>query len=171
MDQQAIMIVPGTRQWTQQALHLACAMARDAGAVVVMVKMVGVNHPLRLDDLVGTKDTAQDRCLWEDCAATADIYGVPYQVQVFTYSDYVPGLVSAAEQMGAAAVFVSPAHSSFRLWNQIRQWRLRYALKQTLYTLETPVDQPSFTLPAGEYADLSDGPAMPLTQPVGPWSR
>lgn len=168
MEGQAIMVVPGDRQWTQQALHLACAMARDTDTAVVVVKMVCVNHPLRLDDPLGGSCGREDHCLWGDCAATAEFYGVPYQTLVFTYANFIPGLVSAAEQIEATAVFVPPLRSASTLWNRFLLWRLRRAFRQKLYTLETPIDQPAVTLPG---SDPGSSILAPLAHSAGPGAR
>jgi hypothetical protein len=155
MDGQAIMVVPGDWQWTQQAMHLACAMARDTGTAVVAVRMVPVNHPLLLGDISAVKHTADERSLPYDCAVTAEDYGVAYQMLVFNYVNYFSGLSSAAEQINAIAIFMSIHHSSFVPWDRFQLWRLRRAAKRIIYTLETPADQPAVNL-GGNLPGLGD---------------
>ena len=168
MNKQVIMIVPGDRQWTQQAMHLACAMARDAGTAVVAVWMVNVNHPLRLGDVYRVNQAANERDMPPDCAATAADYGVDYQTLVFNYADFVNGLASAAEQVNAAAIFMPPHHGSFGAWDRFLLWRLRRAAKRTIYTLESPADQPVATL-GGNPVDLDDGGLPAIAGSAGPW--
>lgn len=170
MDRQSLMVVLGDRQWTQQAMHLACAMARDAGALVIVVKMVNVNHPLLLGDAAGLRDyTREDRCLLQDCAATAEDYGVTFRLQVFAYASYVSGVVSAVEQIGVSTLFMPPLSGPLAFWNRFMLWRLRRAVHKPLYTLQTPSDQPVVVLGESVLAGSSDATFPPIAHPAKPW--
>lgn len=140
---QSLMLVLGPQQWTQQAMHLACAVARDRGTTVEVVKMVAVRHPLLLGDDAGLLAYDQEsRHLLQECATTAEDYGVRFHLHVFAYANYINGLASAAEQIDAAMIFVPTFDRPAAIWNRWLLWRLERAAKRPCYSLATPSDQP-----------------------------
>lgn len=51
------------------------------------------------------------------------------------FSDYAGGIISAAEQLNAAAVFAPAPTGPLAALNGLRLWWLRRALRRPLYTL------------------------------------
>jgi len=131
-----IMVVLDEHDWTNRALHLSAALAREWRAAVVLVKMVPVTHLEYLgagveEALLSYEETRQLRV----CATTVESYGVAVELRLFQYSDYVGGLLCAAEQLKATAVFApTPTHWLPGL-ARLRRWWLRRSLGAVLYTL------------------------------------
>lgn len=132
-----ILVVPGDRHWTEQALHLAGAMARESAARVMLLMMVPVAHLEYLG--AGLREPLLDYAAHEslrDYVATVQSYSVPAEVCLYEYTDYVGGLRSAAEQVGALAVFAPAPEARFQFVARYRLWRLRRGLRQPLHTLK-----------------------------------
>jgi hypothetical protein len=136
-----ILLITGDTAWTQRAAHLAGALAREFNARgkdtgVLMLRMVCVDHleylgaALREAQLPYGEYTA----LRED-VTTIESYGIPAQLEFFEYSDYVGGVLSAAEQSQAAAVFAPMPTAPIPLIANLRLWWLRRRLRCPLYIL------------------------------------
>lgn len=131
-----IVVVIGEPEWTRRALHLSAALAREWRAAVILVKMLPVAHLEYLGAGVGeTLLSYKESCTLQECAATAESYGVPTDLRLFQYSDVVGGLLSAAEQLGATAVFAPAPTGWLPGLARLRSWWLRRALGVPLYTL------------------------------------
>ena len=63
-------------------------------------------------------------------------YGVAVGVELYEYTRFSSGLLSAAEQTNAAAVFAPRPTGPFAALDGLRLWWLRRALRCPLYTLE-----------------------------------
>lgn len=154
-----VLIITGERNWTLRAVHLAAAMARDAGLAVVMARLVPVAHLEYLGSSAREALLSYDEFdALREYIATAEAYGVPFSIEWFEYSDYIGGVTSAAEQHGAAAVF-APAPGG--IVGLLARWRLawlRRTLGRPLYTLEPGDALPAWTEPA-------EPPAAPATNP------
>ncbi|MCI0399146.1 MAG: hypothetical protein L0332_25860 [Chloroflexi bacterium] len=155
MDTVKVMLVLSERQWTLQALHLACALVRNQGGEIVLVKMVPVRHPAMLGTAAGYLDfTDQEEQAIRDFAATAEDYNVPFSITLCQYASYSNAVLSAAEQLQARIIFAPPPRSVIPLWSVVQQWWLKQSLARghrTLYTLQqagaSPGWTPSITLP------------------------
>ncbi len=171
MSTSSIMVILGERQWTMQAMHLACAVARDNEGRVIVIKMVRVNNPQLLGDAAGMANySTKDRLALHDCEATAETYGVNFEEHVCTYADYAAGLAAAADQLDATLLLVPPPPSRFAPWNRYAQWRVRRIVGRPVYGLTSLADQPAVTLgaPATDDDSLTDSGVSPLINPVGP---
>ncbi len=135
-----LMIVLGERQWTMQALHLACAMARRQDVTLILVKMVPVVHPQMLGTASGNLHfTLQDEQELQEYASTAEDYGVSFELTVCQYASFIHAVVDVAEQLAITAVFAAIPHSHVPFWVPINRWWLRLQLNwhnRHLYTLE-----------------------------------
>ena len=140
------MVATGERQWTLEAMHLACALARNTGKDLVLVQMVSVSQPSYLGaNFAHWNDTAEDQAHMRDYVHTAEDYGVNLSVTVFEYIDYVPGLVQAAEHVDAEFVFATLPKSAIPYLRRLRLWNLRRELKpRTLYTLDPDTTMPEW---------------------------
>jgi hypothetical protein len=142
----AILVVIGEHNWTRRALHLAGAMAhetwareawsRETETAVVILKLIPVQ---RLEYLgAGTREELLSYEEFDALRAYSAItaaYGVPVYFQQFEYIDYTGGLLSAAEQLSAVAVF-APAPGGFVApVARLRLWWLRRVMGRPLYTL------------------------------------
>lgn len=166
-----LMVVLGDPGWTSQAMHLACAIARDNGAAIEIIRLVPANHPLDLGDAAGMVNYAAcDRCALQDCAATAEDYGVRFETHACSYADYVNGMASVAEQLDVAMVFAPPPGGPLAAWRRLTTWRLRRALHRPLYSLSGPLDQPVLTLGGvlPEGSEWADGEGAPAIRPARP---
>lgn len=152
---QTILVVPGAREWTRRAIHLAAAMAQEAGATILLAHMAPITHLEYLgggngDDLLSYADY-DALC---ECISTAEAYGVDARVEIFEYTDYSSGLKSAAEQASAVAVFAPAPGGPLAPLRRARLWLLRRTLGRPLYTLDrgdgplTWTEPPAAPLPA-----------------------
>ena len=131
-----IMVVTGEHAWTLQALHLAAAMARETGASLLLVERVRVSHLEYLGAGLREALLPYERlvALSEYSAAICD-YGIEVAVAPYEYTDYIGGLLSAAEQVAPLAVFAPAPGGRLPLLAAARLWYLRRALRRPLYTL------------------------------------
>jgi hypothetical protein len=154
----AIMVAVGERQWTLEAMHLACALARNTGKEIVLVKLISVSQPSYLGaNFALWIYTAEDQAQIREYTHTAEDYGVKLSLTMFEYIDFVPGLVQAAEDADADVVFATLPDSVIPYWRGLRLWSLRRQLKaRTLYTLDRdtkiPEWKPSITVMAEKEA-------------------
>jgi hypothetical protein len=128
-----ILVITGAPEWTRRAVHLAAAVAREASAAVVLLHMVPVAHLEYLG--AGAREELLSFAEFDalnEYTVTAAAYGVDVAVELFEYSDLTGGILSAAEQLDAAAVFAAPPGG---LLARLRLWWLRRALRRPLYTL------------------------------------
>lgn len=166
-----LMVVIGDRRWTNQAVHLACAIARGNGGTVVLASMVPVHHPAQLGDASGrVRFTDEDRHALFDFAATAEDYGVDCRQQICTYANYSSGIASAAEQLNIGYVFAPPFRSRWPWLARWKMWRLRRLVQRPLFALQTPEDQPILSIgrPAvgSEPGAAADGGLPAMAHPL-----
>jgi hypothetical protein len=131
-----ILVITGERNWTQRALHLAGAMAREAGAAVVILKLIRAAHIEYLG--AGVRESFlpyEEFDALKSYAALVENYGVPVDVQLFEFIDYSGGLVCAAEYHAALAVFAAAPTGLLAFLDPLRTWWLRRTLRRPLYTL------------------------------------
>jgi hypothetical protein len=141
-----IVVIVGEAEWTKRALHLSAALAREWRASVTLVKMLPVAHLEYLGAGVGeTLLSYNDSRQLHECTLTVERYGVATDLRLFQYSDFVGGVLSAAEQLGAAAVF-APTPGGWL--NRPRAWWLRRGLGVPLYTLSAGDEPLVLALPA-----------------------
>jgi hypothetical protein len=137
---QPIMVHMANREWTLAAMHTACALARNTGAEVTVVKMVAVHHPGWLGTDLGYRSLSwQDHDNLRYYQATAEDYGVAFSMLVFQYVTLPEALVDAAAYIDAQEVFAVLPQSLIPYWRQLQLWNLRRQLSQQgrcLYTLE-----------------------------------
>jgi hypothetical protein len=143
-----VMVAMHDRQWTQEAMHLACALARNTDSEVTVVKMLSVTHPGYLGQHFAYSELdPRDYQQVQEYRQTAEDYGVPFSLVLFQYVDLMDALVQAAEQLHADVVFATlspsivPYFRKFRLWNLNRTLRRD---KRTLYTLEPDTTKPDW---------------------------
>jgi hypothetical protein len=109
-----ILVQLSARPWTMQALHLACALARNAEAEVVLLRLMQVRHPGYLGTEFGyASPTRQEQADLADYSATAEDYGISLALRQMQCVTALNAVADAAEQTGSEIVFahVPPAAS------------------------------------------------------------
>ena len=157
-----IVVILDEPEWTQRALHLAAALAREWRAAVTLVKLLPVAHLEYLG--AGVDETLlpyKEICHLEACTATVESYGVSTDVRPFQYSDFVGGVLSAAELFSAAAVFAPAPVGRLPGLARLRVWWLRRGLGVPLYTLGGDDAPLVLALPAAADANAAGSQPSP----------
>ena len=155
-----IVVIIGEPEWTKRAVHLSAALAREWRAAVTLVKMLPVVHLEYLGAGVGeTLLSYTESCYLQECVATVESYGVPTDLRLFQYSDVVGGVLSAAEQLDATAVFAPAPTGWLPGLARLHGWWLRRNLGVPLYTLGADDAPLVLALPAT--ADASAAGSQP----------
>jgi len=147
----SIMLQIGEPSWLPVALHLACAVARSHCYELILVKMIPVSHAGWLGTELGNLQlTETDRRLMQNCAATAEDYGVPYSTEIYQYITLSEAIVDAAQYFNARMVFANLPQYKLPFWRKLLMWRMRRQfarLGRLLYTLdETTPNEPQVPL-------------------------
>ncbi len=142
MDTQSIMVQITDRGWTLAAMHFACALARQSGAEVALVKMAPVQHVGWLgNDLGYLRLTATDRQDMSDYTTITEDYAVRSSTHFFQYATLPDAILEAAVYLDAQTVFAILPRSVLPYWRRFQMWRLRRSLtrqRRVFYTLEQP---------------------------------
>ena len=146
--EQIIMVQILDREWTQEALHCACRLARNTSATIVLVKMIPVQHPGWLGTDLGYQNfTAQEQAEYADYQTTLEDYGVEFTALLFQYLTLTDAIAQAAEHVNAQIVFARVPDSIIPFWTQFQQWSLkrqltrqqRRLIKDLVYDLDDPL--------------------------------
>lgn len=156
MDKRTVMVCISDHKWTLNALHLACALGRNTGMEVVLVKMLPVQQVGWLGtDLGLTNFSEQDYVEICGYQKIAEDYGVQISPRLFQFVTLRDAIADAADHFQAGAVFATLPRSSIPYWRKYQLWSLTHRLNQQdcpLFTLEQPGDlsdwTPSVTAPA-----------------------
>ncbi|MBL8164451.1 MAG: hypothetical protein JNJ61_20855 [Anaerolineae bacterium] len=137
-----ILVQISEPSWTMQALHLACALARNNAAQIILLRLMPVRHPSYLGSAFGNSPpTEQERHDMAEYAATAEDYGVELSIQPMQCATVLGALVDAADQLNVDAVFAHIHKSWIPYWHQFQTWDLRRQLSaahRQLFTLDSP---------------------------------
>jgi hypothetical protein len=124
-----IMVQISDREWTLEALHCACLLARNTSARIALVKMVPVQHATWLGTNLGYMNlTYQGHAEFVDYQTTIEDYGVEFTPLVFQYITLIEATVQAAEHVNARIVFASIPASIIPWWTKLQRWMLRRQL-------------------------------------------
>jgi hypothetical protein len=144
-----IMVQMADRKWTMQALHLACALARNNHAEVVLLRLTPVKNLGLLGSELANVPPSDDE--YEDLGRfgqTAEDYGVPMRVQPMQYTTLIDAIDQAAEFLGAQAVFAKLPQNAIPYWRKFQVWSLSRSLASRccqLYTLDEPTTDVEWT--------------------------
>lgn len=137
-----ILVQMSDFEWTLQAMHLACAMARNTHSGLALLHLMPVANPALLGTEVGvTPPATSERRRLNEYAMIAEDYGVDLALQPMQYESVTDALVQAAEHVGASVVFAHLSASGLPFWQRFRVWNLRRQLAAQgcrLFTLEQP---------------------------------
>ena len=140
MNVQTILVAVAAHEWTLEALHRACRLARQTGAQIALVRMVQVQHVEWLGTEFGyTEMSYQDRLNINEYRATLEDYGIPYRLINFQYATFNEALEQVADQADAQIVFAAVPKSLIPHWHRFQSWRLRQRMEMNhriLFTLE-----------------------------------
>lgn len=150
------MVQMARHEWTSQALHLACAMARNQRISVSMIRMLPVQHAAWLGtELADPLLTHQEYQQVREYQRAAETYDVQWSLQSMQYITLGDALVEAATHLDAIAVFAALPQSKIPYLRKFQIWNLQHKMAaghRMLYTLDQPNKSatwaPSITMPA-----------------------
>jgi hypothetical protein len=119
--------------------HLACALARNQSAALVLLRLIVVPHPSYLGtdfgNLPPTRQQAKDL---REYVATAEDYGVALSLQFMQCVHPLEALADAAHQLDADVLFAHLPTSWIPRWQDVQTWRLKRRLGGIpLFTLDS----------------------------------
>lgn len=142
-----ILVHMSDRQWTMQAVHLACALARNNATSVILLRLIPVTHPSYLGtNYVSTVPSRQEDDDLSEYAATAEDYGVELTLQPMQYVTAMDALVEAAELLDVDMLFAHLSPSRIPYWRQFQKWNLERRLRAAGCRLLTLDESPSVTV-------------------------
>jgi len=135
-----ILVEMAQAEWTMQAMHLACALARNMDAKVALLRLVQVEHLSYLGTAFGNRppDDQEYRNL-QELAATAEDYDV--ELTVFSKQCFSPldAIAEAANHLNASLVFAQVPDSRIPYRRKVQIWTLKRQLwgrNRQLFTLD-----------------------------------
>lgn len=155
-----ILVQMSESSWTIKALHLACALARNNTAQIILLRLMLVRHPSYLGTAFGnTPPTDHERHEMDEYAATAEDYGVELSVQLMQCTTTLGALVDSADQLNVDVVFAHVGKSWLPYWQEFQTWNLKRQLlvaHRQLFTLDTMPQEdeyvPAITIEAAHIA-------------------
>ncbi|HVU13620.1 MAG TPA: hypothetical protein VHD90_20210 [Phototrophicaceae bacterium] len=152
-----ILVQMADRAWTEEALHLACAMARNNHTNVTLLRMIEAQHYSWLGTTLGFENFSADEsdALW-DYKTIAEKYDVELEVQPMQWISYVGAIIDASDQLEAGAVFACPPHHVLSFMRRFEIWDLRRQLEERnrkLYLLDQPVQSMILAMQVGAVGD------------------
>jgi hypothetical protein len=137
-----ILVVISNRKWTTRAVHLACAMARNAGARLVLLHLMEARSPylLGLEFCVAPPSNDELQAIAE-YGMIAEDYGLDITLQRMQYESLTDALVQAAEVTRPNVIFADVSSSVFPFMRRLLLWNVRRqltGLRCQLYTLDEP---------------------------------
>lgn len=139
-----IMVQISNREWTLEALHCACLLARDTSARIALVKMIPVQHASWLGTELGYMHfTHQEQADFADYQATIEDYGVEFTPVVLQYVTFTEAIIQAVEHVNAQIVFAQIPESGIPLWTNFQRWMLNRKLaRQQRQWIQHPIYDP-----------------------------
>ena len=138
-----ILVHMSEPHWTLQAIHFACALSRNIGADVILLRLIQVNHPGYLGTEYGDRLlTMREERLLAEYAATAEDYGVALTYCQMQCATALNALADAADHVDADMVFAHIPPSRIPLWRDLQIWTLWRRLAgsgRQLFTLDKPL--------------------------------
>ncbi len=137
-----ILVQMADARWTEQALHLACAVTRSTHAGVTLLRLIPVQHYSWLGTPFGYPGLSSEESarIWK-YKGVAEKYGAELTLEQMQSISLVGALCDAADLLDAQAVFASIPDSIIPFWRKYLVWELRRLLAQhqrTLYTFDHP---------------------------------
>jgi hypothetical protein len=139
-----VMVQIANREWTLEALHCACLLARNTSARIALVKMIPVQHASWLGTEWGYMYfTPQEQADFTDYQATIEDYGVPFTPLMLQYVTLAEATIQAAEHVNAQIVFARIPESRIPLWTKFQRRLLtRQLARQKRQWIQYPAYNP-----------------------------
>jgi hypothetical protein len=142
-----ILVQMADETWTGQALHFACALARNNGARIILLRLMQVQQLSYLGTEFGSMPlSAREYAAWLGYAATAEDYGVELVRHSMQCWSKLDALADAADYLAAQVIFGYIPHSRIPYMDRLQRWGLQRRLgkaNRQLYTLEPSTGNPS----------------------------
>ena len=146
-----VVVQVSDRKWTTQAVHFACAMARNTQSRLVLLHLIPARSAYLLGTDLGNKlPTKPELDAIGDYQLIAEEYGLEITLQRMQYESFGDALVQAAELTHPSVLFANVPGNIFPFWRRIELWNLRHqlsAMNCRLYTLDE-AEQEQDWLPA-----------------------
>jgi hypothetical protein len=151
----SILVQMAEARWTEEALHLACAMARNTHSEIVLLRMIETQYLSWLGTSFGAETFSPEESdrIWE-YKAIAKRYGVEFSVEPMRWVSYVEAMVEASDQLNAEVVFAHLPESRLPFMRKFQIWDLRRQLAQHHRTLYTPDQLVRSTVPTSQVTAL-----------------
>lgn len=138
-----ILVQMADKDWTAQALHLACALARNQGMEVVLLRLMQVQHISYLgSDFGDVPFTHVEHEQLREYNDTAEDYGVTLTLEQMQCIAPLEAVTEAAEALDAEMVFMRIPESRIPYLHQFQAWRMEQRIKaaggRQLFTLDKP---------------------------------
>ena len=137
-----ILVEVSDKRWTMQAMHLACAMARNTRSELILLHLLSVSNPMLLGSSVGFNPPGyEERKAIKEYLMVAEDYGVNIAVHVMQYESQIDAIVQAAGELDTSIVFAHLPESRLSLVRKLKLWSLKHHLSaqgRRLYTLAEP---------------------------------
>ncbi|MDX1994691.1 MAG: hypothetical protein SF029_20070 [bacterium] len=135
--------------WTRQAVHLACALARGSEGEVILLHLLRVDHISYLGLDIGMPTMSRSQ-YYEmlNYSGIAESYGVKMTMTQMQCVDEMDAAAEAVVSLEAEAAFIHVPHSRIPYWRKFLLMRLKHTLAAhhcQLFTLDKP--EPSNPLP------------------------
>jgi hypothetical protein len=132
-----VLVHMADHEWTTQAMHLACAMARNMGRSVVLLRLIRVSTPYLLGSAlpVPPPSDEEEKAIVEYMMIAGD-YGVQIELQPMHYESLTDAVVQAAQHLKAGAVFLALPKTVGPFWRRLQWWTLQRRVNAPVYTLE-----------------------------------
>lgn len=129
MNTPIIMVQIADRQWTLEALRAACAIARKPSTIILLVKMVPVQHLGWLGSDWGNLNfSAHERTDFEHYQAIIAEYGHECIPVLFQYTTWIEGMIQTVAYVNADIVFAPKPRIILPLWRRFRIWDMKRCL-------------------------------------------
>ena len=126
-----IMVQIADREWTLDALHCACKMARERPAKIALLQMIPVRHPAHLGTDFGYLNYSRDdEDNLKDYEETVKDYGVECSTHLYQYASLAGALAEAADYVDAHIVIACLPRSIIPFWQSLQRVVLRFHLAQ-----------------------------------------
>jgi hypothetical protein len=144
-----ILVQMADKVWTKAAMHLACALARNTGATVIVLQLFQVRHVSYLGTDFGNISPNERDCQdLREIAATAEEYGIEITVQPMQCLSSLDALAQAVHYLKADVVFARIVETRIPLWRKFQVWNLERLLRGTdcqLFTVDRPRESSFWT--------------------------
>lgn len=121
-EKPVIMVQIANYEWTMEALHCACLLARQMAARLVLVEPILVPYPSLLGTEWGYMNiTRQDRVHLENYQATLEDYHVEFRHLPFQCVSLTGATIQIAEALDARVIFARLPRSIFPFWTKFQR--------------------------------------------------